>query len=176
LLGLIDGFVAAECEQLKIRRTDYRFSRRQLREAIHWGDTQLKIHLARLSELEYLVAHRTKTGGFEYELVYALQEVPSGGDTADADTLRFPGLIDIEALQCAYDAARSGQDEPQSAPGRGAVGPRSAGGRGEESAADAQSERVSGDLPGASDDTHCSQPNPKTSSYPQPVPLAAAGV
>jgi hypothetical protein len=82
LLTLIDQYVSAECARLAVKRADLRFSRRALREAIDWGDTQLKLHLARLVELEYLVAHRTKTGGFDYELVYDL------GDGQSA--LRFP--------------------------------------------------------------------------------------
>lgn len=98
------------------RRDDVRFSRRSLREAINWGDTQTKLHLSRLVELEYLVAQRTKTGGFDYELVY---------DVADGDaegSLRFPGLADIEGLRCAYDATRSGHNDARSAPRRWVVG------------------------------------------------------
>jgi DNA primase (bacterial type) len=125
LLALIDGHVTEQCQAQAIRRSDFRFSRRALREAINWGDTQLKVHLARLAELEYLVTHRTKANGFEYELVY---DAP-----ADGHTLRFPGLADIDALKQAYDAERSGRNDPRSAPGRGAVGHRSAGGRGDES-------------------------------------------
>jgi hypothetical protein len=174
LLKLIDGFVTAECARLSARRADFRFSRRALREAIAWGDTQLKIHLARLAELEYLVAHRGKAGGFDYELVY---------DAGDADALRFPGLADIEALRRAYDGARSGSDAGRSAPGREAVGLRSAGGRVGESPADAEPVRLPGDLPGADSKTYCSPPprqsrsSPKGASsgaYPQAVPLAAA--
>ena len=121
LLRLIDGHVAGESERQAMNRGDVRFSRRSLREAIAWGDTQLKLHLARLAELEYLVVHRTRTGGFEYELVY---------DVGSADgTLRFPGLIDIEALRHAYDPARSGATEARSAPGRSVVGGRSVPGR-----------------------------------------------
>ena len=33
-----------------------------LRALTGWGDTQLKVHLARLAELEYLLVHRVKTG------------------------------------------------------------------------------------------------------------------
>ena len=120
LLTLIDGHVGAECQRQGIRRTEYRFARRTLREAIAWGDTQLKVHLARLVELEYMVPHRGKAGGFEYELVYELN-----GEHGT----RLAGLTDIEALRHAYDSARSGSSEPRSAPGRGLVGPRSVGGR-----------------------------------------------
>jgi DNA primase catalytic core len=146
LLKLVDGFVAAECQRLTLARSVFRFSRRALREALGWGDTQLKTHLARLAELEYLVPHRTRTGGFEYELVYELGE-------AD-DTLRFPGLTDIEALRHACDAARSGQTALRSAPGRGLVGGQSGGGRGSEPAANPAPARLPGQLPEAHAQTH----------------------
>jgi len=123
LLRLIERHVAGETKRRHVKRSDLRFSRRQLREAIRWGDTQLKVHLARLVELEYVVAQRGARGGFEYELVY---EAPDG-----EEVLRFPGLADIEALKHAYDAARSGQNPERSGSGRGPVGPRSGGGRGE---------------------------------------------
>lgn len=48
-----------------------RFSRRQLRERTGWGDTQLKVHLARLVDLELVVAHRADKGnGLVYELAW----------------------------------------------------------------------------------------------------------
>ncbi len=133
LLTLIDGHVGAESQRQGLRRTEYRFARRTLREAIAWGDTQLKVHLARLVELEYMVAHRGKAGGFEYELVYEL---------AGEHGTRLAGLTDIEALRHAYDSARSGSNEPRSALGRGLVGPRSVGGRAGASADKPASMRV----------------------------------
>jgi DNA primase catalytic core len=139
LLVLIDGHVGAEAGRQGVRRADVRFTRRALREAVHWGDTQLKTHLARLAELEYLVPHRTRTGGFEYELVYELGEA--------GDTLRFPGLTDIEALRCACDAVQSGQTLTRSAPGRGLVGPQSGGGRDAESAAEPAPARLAEESP-----------------------------
>lgn len=126
LLKLIDGYINQECQRQELRRMDFRFSRRQLREAIHWGDTQLKVHLSRLAELEYLGVYRTKTNGFEYELVY--------DRITDDHTLQFPGLVDIEALRHVYDLARSGQTPAQSASGRGVVGTRSGAGRDGENA------------------------------------------
>jgi hypothetical protein len=166
LLKLIDGYAVSECERQKVKRTDFRFSRRALREAITWGDTQLKIHLARLAELEYLVTHRTKCNGFEYELVY---------DMAGADnSLRFPGLADIEALACAYDGARSGQTAAWSGSGRGPVGPRSVGGRDSESPAKPSSTGVAEDMHDTDNETHLLRGNTKIASYPQPLPLAAA--
>jgi DNA primase len=157
LLKLVDQYAGRECERLQLRRCDLRFSRRALREAIDWGDTQLKIHLSRLVELEYLVAHRTRTGGLEYELVYDMGSSES--------TLRFPGLADIEALKCAYDVAWSGQNDARSGPGRGAVGPRSVGGRDGETAEEPASVRVGGDSVGDGAEMHCAMAMSESASY-----------
>jgi DNA primase len=173
LLKLIDGHVRAECARLTVKRSDLRFSRRALREAIAWGDTQLKTHLARLADLEYLVAHRGKTGGFDYELVY---------DVAGAeDALRFPGLADIEALAHAYDGARPGANdgrsdlhEPQSGLGRGLVGPRSGAGRGEQSPAEPHAVGVCGESADTDGKPHVYKGNGKTRSYPQNTAVSAA--
>jgi len=168
LLKLLDRHVAAECQRQHLKRADVRFTRRALREAIHWGDTQLKVHLGRLAELEYLVAHRTRANGFEYELVY---------DTvADDDQLRFPGLIDLDALAYAYDAARSGQNAARSAPGRGLVGQEAGGGRGNESPAKPAAIRVNEESSDATPKTPVYKGNGKSPPYPHvpAVPLAAA--
>lgn len=166
LLKLIDGFVVAECARLNVRRADVCFSRRSLREAIAWGDTQLKVHLARLAELEYLVTHRSKNNGFDYELVY---------DVTDTDNaLHFPGLTDIETLTCAYDVVRSGQTVARSDIGRVVVGVRSADSRVDDSPRNPPPIRPPDDLPEPDAETHCSQPTRKTVSYTQPLSLAAA--
>ena len=91
LLLAVDTMVTAECERQKMARSDYRFSRRDVREATGWGDTQLKIHLHRLEEMEYLLAHRGGRGqSFVYELVFARR--------ADSGKPTLPGLIEIEML------------------------------------------------------------------------------
>jgi hypothetical protein len=114
------SLVEQDCAAQSARRTDYRFSRRQVREATKWGDTQLKIHLARLVELEYLLIHRGGRGqSFEYELLY---------DGAAGHAAHVSGLIDVEALGH-YDAERSGAGDPRSEISRGAVGGLSAGSR-----------------------------------------------
>jgi DNA primase catalytic core len=92
LLLAVDTMVTAECERQKMARSDYRFSRRDVREATGWGDTQLKIHLHRLEEMEYLLAHRGGRGqSFVYELVFARQ--------ADSGRPTLPGLIEIDKLK-----------------------------------------------------------------------------
>jgi len=91
LLLAVDEMVTAECERQKMERADYRFSRRDVRAYTGWGDTQLKIHLHRLEELEYLLIHR---GGRGQSFVYELMFVRS----SDGGKPVLGGLIDIEKL------------------------------------------------------------------------------
>jgi DNA primase catalytic core len=69
LLLLLDKMVTAECERLQIERLDYRFTRATVRQFTGWSDSQLKTHLHRLEELEYLALHRGVSG---QNFVYAL--------------------------------------------------------------------------------------------------------
>jgi DNA primase catalytic core len=92
LLLAVDEMVTAECERAAMERSDYRFSRRDVREATGWGDTQLKVHLHRLEELEYLLIHR---GGRGQSIVYELMftRPTDGGKPV------LGGLIDVERLR-----------------------------------------------------------------------------
>lgn len=113
LLLLIDEYVTGECERQKIERADYRFSRRDVRTFTGWGDTQLKIHLHRLEEMEYLLVHRGGRGqSFVYELVFTRPE--NGGKPV------LGGLIDVGRLR--YDAKKSGAPGRLSGSGRPQVG------------------------------------------------------
>jgi hypothetical protein len=90
-LLLVDAMVTAECKQQRIERADYRFSRREVRAVTGWGDTQLRLHLGRLEELEYLLAHRGGRGqSFVYELAFAVE--------GDGCKPVMAGLIDVEKL------------------------------------------------------------------------------
>jgi DNA primase catalytic core len=92
LLMAVDEMVTAECERQKMERSDYRFSRRDVRAYTGWGDTQLKIHLHRLEELEYLLIHRGGRGqSIVYELIFTRPK--DGGKPV------LGGLIDIEKLE-----------------------------------------------------------------------------
>jgi DNA primase catalytic core len=124
LLLHLDELVAAACEKQGIAREELRFSRRDVRRFTGWGDTQLKVHMARLVELEYLLIHRGGRGqSFVYELLYQ-------GEGKDGSRF-LPGLIDPHTLG-EYDSGWSGSLPEWSAPGRASVGPRSVGGRDEE--------------------------------------------
>lgn len=164
LLALIDAYVTAECKQQSIARTAFYFSRRQLREVLQWGDTQLKVHLARLAELEYLLVHRAGAC-FSYELVY-------DGEGADGRPF-VPGLIDIEHLKQGYDAGRSGQNTSLSESGRPSVGVQSGGGR---SGVNTKTSIKTIDYDNSSlraTKTHSTSNNSRDPSCPQPLAAAA---
>jgi hypothetical protein len=75
LLLLIDKMVTSECQRLEIERMDYRFTRATVRQFTGWSDSQLKTHLHRLEELEYLALHRGAPGqSFVYALNFEMDE------------------------------------------------------------------------------------------------------
>ena len=127
LLLLTDEMVNAECERQKIERTDFRFSRKDVRRFTKWSDSQLKRHLHRLEELEYLLVHHGGRGqSFTYELVFERQD--------DSGKPMLPGLIDVEKLSgYSYDAKKSGVEGEKSGLSLAQVRGVSGGGAGEES-------------------------------------------
>jgi hypothetical protein len=110
VLLAIDGWVAGQCESLGTLRKDLHFTRRELREGVGGGDTQLKVHLARLVELEYLLLRR-KGHSFAYELLF-------DGRGEDGRTF-LAGLLDPASL---YEGSRADS-------GRATDGPKPGGGR-----------------------------------------------
>jgi hypothetical protein len=123
LLTALDEMVTGIAEVQEIDRDRVRFTRRQARERLGLGDTQLKVHLARLVELELVWAHRAeRSGGFVYELAWS----------SDHDGDRFlPGLVDAATLTDSTTATedRSGQKPGRSGGGRPPVAGRSGPGR-----------------------------------------------
>ncbi len=69
LMELFD-LVRKQCEQQQLKQSEYRFTRRFVRENLGWGQTQVKLHLERLQEMEYVLTHRGSGGRTEYELLY----------------------------------------------------------------------------------------------------------
>lgn len=95
LLLLIDDAVTGEGRRLKMERSDFRFSRRDVRAWSAWGDTVLKKHLGRLEDMEYLLAHRGARGqSFVYERVFE-----RGGNPLKP---QLPGLINVYDLKKAH--------------------------------------------------------------------------
>jgi hypothetical protein len=130
LLLMVEEMVTEACARLGLDRSDYRFTRREVRDYTGWGHTQLKVHLHRLEELEYLILHRGGRGQqFVYELFY-------DGEGKDGRPF-LPGLLEVARLRAGgYDPDRSGVPvgwsglgSEKSGGGRGQVGAKSAGGR-----------------------------------------------
>jgi DNA primase len=135
--------------------------RRDLRAFTGWGDSALKLHLARLVELEYVIARRDPEhlNGLLYELVF-------DGDVT-ADKPHLSGLLDVEKLRAAghgpapsdagasggaaslpprphgYDEKRSGQNGGWSGVGQPSVTGQSGVGQPGESAASTSENPVS---------------------------------
>jgi DNA primase len=99
LLALVTAMVETRCAAQAITRSDYRFSRRDVREHAGWSDFQVKMHMHKLEELEYVLVHRGGRGqSFVYELLY---------DGAGRDGKPFlMGLVDVETLKRDYDGKK----------------------------------------------------------------------
>ena len=108
LLVQIDAMVRERCALEHTPRAELRFARRDVRAATGWGLTQVKVHLKRLEEHEFLIARR-RDGRFIYELLY-------NGDGQDGVAFVM-GVIDPAALHATYDDARSGLEAAKSGEG-----------------------------------------------------------
>lgn len=84
LLLAIERLVVERSEQLGVDRNDYRFSRREVREWTTMGMTQLRVHLERLVEMEFLLAHGSRGRGSQqlYELAWYAEPESSTDTTA----------------------------------------------------------------------------------------------
>ena len=143
LLLLLDKMVTSECERLQIERLDYRFTRATVRQFTGWSDSQLKTHLHRLEDLEYLALHRGAAG---QSFVYALNfEMDASGKPV------LPGLsYGAKSARSEPDRSGSaegvsGQDGQRSGSSLGDVRGVSGGGLGEESPVSMRAEADSSD-------------------------------
>jgi hypothetical protein len=133
--------VHEECARLQIEPSEYRFRARELRQATGWCATQMKVHLARLVEMEYVMMHRAVRGqSFVYELLYEGQ-----GKDGRPFVLKLldPKKLGARPEPCNYDGQRPGLEEVRPGQeedrpgveaerpgrGRGLAGPRPGGGR-----------------------------------------------
>ncbi len=92
LLNIITDLVNGECKTQRIEQRDFRFSRRQIRQCCGWSETQVRVHMRRLMEMEYLLTHRGGRGqSFEYELLYSGE-----GETGNPFLM---GLLAVEHLK-----------------------------------------------------------------------------
>lgn len=115
LLGLI--------QQMQQDKGASPWRRRDLRAFIGWSDTALKVHLARLVELEYVLPRRHPKHGYSYELLF-------DGDAMTGKP-HLSGLLDVAELQAttghrsAQNGHRSGENTERSGSGQPVVSPQS---------------------------------------------------
>ncbi len=158
LLLLIDAMVKERCTAQSVTRADFRFSRRDVRAYSGWSDFQIKVHMMKLTELEYLLPHRGGRGSsFEYELVF-------DGDGGDAP--RLFGLLDVQSL--GYDGEKehpkpklAGSSSPQ-------VDAKLALCCAHESAQEPHESGIPANSTESATKTRLLRGTAKTSSYPQP--------
>jgi hypothetical protein len=115
LLNLIRAMVAERAVRERCKPADVRFTRRDVREATQWSDNQLKVHCARLAEMEYLLVHGGSRGhSLRYELVWDGDEDAGGRhlcgliDTAELDgTPLRPAQVGVPGSQVGVKLASS---------------------------------------------------------------------
>jgi len=109
LLKHVHKMVEQQCKAESIEPDQYRFSRRDVREYIGWTDFQIKKHMSRLQEMEYVLIHRGGRGqSFVYELLYQGE-----GDNGDSFLL---GLSSMDNLT--YDDQKKPLNENNEPPSR----------------------------------------------------------
>lgn len=101
LLGLISRMVAERAANQSLKASEVRFTRKDIREATQWSDNQLKVHCARLAEMEFLLIHSGARGhSLRYELLW---------DGQAQEQRHLCGLIDPDLLS---EAAERQADPP----------------------------------------------------------------
>jgi hypothetical protein len=118
LLSLVYDWVKAQCEAEKINQRDLRFSRRDIRSLCGWSEKQVRVHVQRLTDMEYLLVHRGGRGqSFDYELIYS-------GEGEDNQPF-VSGLLGLKAIKSSPTAGTSSTQTSEfvgsSCPQRGAV-------------------------------------------------------
>jgi DNA primase len=122
LLNLTRAMVVERADAERIKPADVRFTRRDIRDATQWSDNQLKVHCARLAEMEYLLVHGGSRGhSLRYELVW---DGPDDNERArHLCGLIDPAQFDDQAsLRLAQVGVRGAQAGVKLAPSCGQVG------------------------------------------------------
>jgi hypothetical protein len=172
VLASVRELVHARMAAQGLPQREVRFARGELRAATRISDTQLKVHLARLAEMEYLLIHRAERGqGYVYELLY-------DGDAQEG--VHLSGLIDVQALKTqtqtqtqaqprTYDAQRTALEGLQSAPGRGVAGGQPGASPEEKTTAKAHKTRPFAQTPQQASDSSATPTVQARSSYLHPL-------
>jgi hypothetical protein len=159
VLARVVEMVEQECRTQQVQRAAHRFSRRQLREHTGLSDTQLRVHLERLVELEYLLVHRGMRGqSFVYELLF--------DGPAASEAPHLSGLIDVATM-----TRSRGSDPYLAGPTRERSGANAAGSRPAEMLAKPIDIAVPEEAAAKEEKLHLLKPNGREASY-VPAPLA----
>jgi DNA primase catalytic core len=127
LLGLVEALVRDRAKIEGLEPHNVRFTRRDVRERTGWGNTQLKVHLGRLEELEYLVAERG--GGRAVRSIYALSVGEDGAPLLPSvlePSAATAGAHGYDENRPGFGGNRSGSEGAWSDTGRPSVRPRNA--------------------------------------------------
>jgi hypothetical protein len=92
LLTQLDAHVRGVCADKKLERRDVRLTRREILDVSGLSLTQLRVHLQRLVELEYVLTHAGQRGiSFVYELLF--------DGNGDDGRPHLSGLIDVDTIE-----------------------------------------------------------------------------
>jgi hypothetical protein len=123
-----------------------------------WGDTQCRVHLERLTEMEYLLAHHGRRGQvFEYEFLYA-------GEGEEGD--RF--LMGLADLPTVTTATSRGSEAKFAGSSRGQNGPNAGPSRTGAESREARQEATSQPIPANGSKKARLPQGPTVLSYPHP--------
>jgi hypothetical protein len=87
----VKEIVREQCREREVEQRFALFSRRDLRNRLGWSATQIRVHLERLRDMEYIAARYGRTGSaFQYEL---LTDCNEPGEQVHI------GLLDVEKLR-----------------------------------------------------------------------------
>lgn len=105
LLCMLHEMVVQLCQEQEVAPGDVRFTRAQARRHSGWSYDQVRVHLERLAEMEYVLIHHGRRGqSFIYELLY-------DGEGQEGDSFLL-GLIDVDRLRKATaEASTTTPDE-----------------------------------------------------------------
>jgi len=107
LLEKLHEMVTSRCTALEVDQADFRFTRKEIRHFTGWTDFQVRTHLAKLSDLEYVLVHHGGRGqSFVYELLY-----DGKGSDGKAFMMRLLDVSELDHDRCNYD----GKNEHQKA-------------------------------------------------------------
>lgn len=104
VLSVLDGWVVERAGVQGVERAAVRFTRRDVRGPLGLSDTQLRVHLDRLVQLDYAAVHNGRPGQrFAYSLLF-------DGDTAsDTPQLMGLGVSEWTGLEPAADKTSRGK-------------------------------------------------------------------